>query len=418
MQNNSSSLSAHIHNYRLSAILHFGFVVVGIVNTLLGPILPTLSSKWNLNDSQAGYLFVAQAIGAMMSAAASGYLIARFGVIRVLVTGFTLMAGSLSCLSLSSWAVGLLAIFCCGVSLGLTNPTINLLVAEIHQERRAAAINLVNFAWGVGAASGPLLVAALGGDGRMSLPLLLLAGLLFITALLIALCQSVSVSTPSQTVTSATSASWRDASGAYVMLTGALIFCYVGTETATGGWLASYAQRLNTSSDTNWAITQSVFWVALLLGRAAAPLALRRLTERRLLLLCAFTSLLGSGVILSSETSSGIFIGASLTGLGMSAIFPTTIALFTEHCGALATRMTGPLFLLGSLGGAVIPWLVGQASNLYTNLRIGMAVIFSGAVLVFALQAAITKILARHNHKSTTVSRYPNYREFDIKDER
>jgi MFS transporter, FHS family, glucose/mannose:H+ symporter len=405
MQNNSSSLSAQIHNYRLSAILHFGFVVVGIVNTLLGPILPTLSSKWRLNDAQAGYLFVAQATGAMLSAAASGYLIARFGVIRVLVTGFTLMAASLICLSLSNWAAGLLAIFCCGVSLGLTNPTINLLVAEIHQERRAAAINLVNFAWGVGAATGPLLVAALGSDGRMGLPLLLLAALLFVTALLIALCQSVSVSTPSQADTPATHASWREASGVYVVLTGALIFCYVGTETATGGWLASYAQRLNTHSGTNWAITQSIFWAALLLGRATAPLALRHLTERRLLLLCAFTSLLGSGLILSSETSAGIFIGASLTGLGMSAIFPTTIALFTEHCGALATKMTGPLFLLGSLGGAAIPWLVGQASALYANLRIGMAVIFSGAVLVFALQAAITKILAQHNRQKTTASR-------------
>ena len=34
------------------------------------------------------------------------------------------------------------------------------------------------------------------------------------------------------------------------MLTGALIFCYVGTETATGGWLASYAQRLDSHVET------------------------------------------------------------------------------------------------------------------------------------------------------------------------
>jgi FHS family glucose/mannose:H+ symporter-like MFS transporter len=405
MQNNSLALSAQTHNHRLSIIIHAGFVLVGIVNTLLGPILPALSSKWSMNDAHAGYLFAAMAIGAMLGAAVSGWLIGKLGVIRLLVTGFTLMAASLVCLSLSNWTIGLFAIFCCGGSLGLTNPTINLLVAEIHKERRAAAINLVNLAWGVGAATGPLLIAGLGGDNKTSLPLWLLAALLLVIAVLIALCQSVSVSTPvSREGQAKKLASWRDWSKTYVLLTGALIFCYVGTETATGGWLASYAKRLNTNSNSYWAITQSIFWAGLLLGRALAPLALNRLTERRLLLLCAFISLLGAGFILSSDTSTYIFIGASLTGVGMSAIFPTTIALFTEYCGASANRMTGILFLLGSLGGAIIPWLVGQASNLYANLRIGMAVIFSGAVLVFVLQIAITKILARQNQKNDSVA--------------
>lgn len=394
MQSNSPSRQTQTHNYRLSIIIHAGFVIVGIVNTLLGPILPALSSKWSLNDSQAGYLFAALAVGAMLGAALSGWLMDRFGVIRLLVTAFALMAASLLCLSLSNWTIGLLAIFFCGASLGLTNPTINLLVAEIHQERRAAAINLVNLAWGVGAASGPLLIAGLGGDGNTGLPLRIIAALLLLTALLIALCQSVSVSGRTEAEPAASQGDWAKA---YVLLTGALIFCYVGTETATGGWLASYAKRLNSGSDSYWAVSQSIFWAGLLLGRALASLALRRLTEQRLLLVCAFLSLLGLGFILSGDTAAYIFAGAGLAGLGMSAIFPTTIALFTEYCGASANRLTGPIFLFGSLGGALIPWLVGQASNLYSSLRIGMLVIFSGAALVLVLQIAITNLLARQS---------------------
>src|SRR4051812_40071397 len=138
MQNNSPASSAQTHNARLSIVVHVGFVLVGIVNTLLGPILPTLSLKWNMNDSQAGHLFAALAVGGMLGAAVSGWLLGRLGAIRLLVTGFTLMAASLICLSLSGWAMGLLAIFGCGISLGLTNPTINLLVGEIYNQRRAA----------------------------------------------------------------------------------------------------------------------------------------------------------------------------------------------------------------------------------------------------------------------------------------
>lgn len=393
MQNNSPARSAQI---RLSIIIHLGFVLVGIVNTLLGPILPALSAKWSMNDSQAGHLFAVLAVGGMLGAAVSGWLLGRFGAIRLLVTGFSLMAASLVCLSLSGWALGLSAIFCCGISLGLINPTTNLLIGEIHNERRAAAMNFVNFTWGVGATIGPLLIAWLGGNNQIGLPLQMLAVLLVVIVVLIALCRSISVSPEEQTQTTA---NWREWSKTYVLLTAALIFCYVGTETATGGWLASYAKRLNTQSDSYWAISQSIFWAGLLAGRALAPLALKGLTERHLLLLCAFINLLGSGFILFSGTLTYIIIGASLAGLGMSAIFPTTLALFTEYCGAAANRITGLMFLLGSLGGAIIPWLVGQASSLYTNLRVGMVVIFSGAALVFVLQIIITNILARQNRE-------------------
>ncbi|MBI3653295.1 MAG: MFS transporter [Acidobacteria bacterium] len=394
MPQQPAPLSTPKHNYRLSLLLHCSFVVVGIVNTLLGPILPTLSAQWRLTDSQAGYLFVALALGAMMSAATSGYMMARFGGIRMLVMGFTLMAASLICLSQSNWAMGVPVIFMLGASLGLINPTMNLLIAEIHYQRRAAALNLVNLAWGVGAASGPMLVVRLGRDGNLSLPLFLLAALILIFALLMTRCREVVVANPASANALAPSPSRNEWTQAYVWLTAALLFCYVGTETATGGWLSSYVQRLNPATDTHWAISQSIFWAALLLGRAIAPLALRALSERRLLLGCASISLAGVSVILVSATSTGIFIGASLAGLGMSAIFPTTLAVFTQHSGTQANKMTGALFLAGSWGAAVLPWLVGQASDYYASLRSGMAVIVGGAAGVWALQIIIHRRLA------------------------
>ena len=45
--------------------------------------------------------------------------------------------------------------------------------------------------------------------------------------------------------------------------------------------------------------------------------------------------------------------------------------------------------MLASLGGAVIPWLVGWASDFYGNLRIGLIVPLLGSLLMIALQGAI-----------------------------
>ena len=57
---------------RLALLLHCGSVLAGVVFTLLGPILPTLSARWHLDDAQAGWLFIAQFTGVMMGSALSG----------------------------------------------------------------------------------------------------------------------------------------------------------------------------------------------------------------------------------------------------------------------------------------------------------------------------------------------------------
>ena len=52
---------------RFSVLVHAGFAIVGVVNTFLGALLPTLSLQWRLNDAQAGRLFAAQFSGAMIA---------------------------------------------------------------------------------------------------------------------------------------------------------------------------------------------------------------------------------------------------------------------------------------------------------------------------------------------------------------
>jgi hypothetical protein len=54
---------------QLALLLHSGFLLVGIVHTLLGPILPILAARWRLDDAEAGSLFIAQFMGVMIGSA-------------------------------------------------------------------------------------------------------------------------------------------------------------------------------------------------------------------------------------------------------------------------------------------------------------------------------------------------------------
>jgi MFS family permease len=76
--------------------------------------------------------------------------------------------GRCRCLSRHKlWGIGLLSVFSFGFALGLTGPTVNLLVADINSERRAVALNILNLAWALGAVVGPPMLALFAIDGHL-----------------------------------------------------------------------------------------------------------------------------------------------------------------------------------------------------------------------------------------------------------
>ena len=113
-------------------------------------------------------------------------MIVRTGLLRLMVCGYGAAAGPSLRLTIASWLIGLVAAFSAGVALGLTVPAINLLVAQINPERPAAAVNILNFAWAIGAVAGPPVIAFFGRDGHLTRPLVGLAVLLSSVAFLTA----------------------------------------------------------------------------------------------------------------------------------------------------------------------------------------------------------------------------------------
>src|SRR5258708_21498094 len=143
-----------------SVVLHGGFVVAGIVTTLIGPILPMLIGRWSLTDQRAGLFFTAQFCGVMAGVASLGWLIKR-GYRRAFVCGFSLIAAGVAGLNLSSHVASLAAAAVFGGGLGQVLSATNLWVAEVAKTRRVAALSILNLMWGLGAiASSPLVMLA------------------------------------------------------------------------------------------------------------------------------------------------------------------------------------------------------------------------------------------------------------------
>ena len=133
-----------------------------------------------------------------------------------------------------------------------------------------------------------------------------------------------------------------------------------------------------------WIVTPSVFWGALLVGRALAHVVLRALAEAKLAAPGLLLASCGTLAVLLSTTFAGIRFGAAIAGLGLAPVFPIFIARLGEQFGAEAPRPGGILFALASCGGATLPWLVGAVATRFSSLSAGLAVPLASCLLMLA----------------------------------
>ena len=361
---------------------HAAFVLTGTVTTLLGPLLPVLATRWALEDASAGLLFTAQFAGSMAGVALSGSLVARLGFTRALAAGLIVMAAGVGALALAAWPHALLAVAGYGVGLGITIPATNLLVAEAAPHRRAAALNVLNLAWGMGAVAGPPIVAWFVARARVESFLFALAG-----ALIAVLLVHAGLSPPARGRRQERDRPdarpifrWR--SPAFLTYA-ALFYVYVGTENAISGWVGRFASQLDAVGVA--AATPALFWIGVLSGRAAAPLLLRRYDETRLVQGGLATAAGGVTILLMAASMWSVGGGAGLCGLGLSTVFPTTIAQLSRRFEEAGPRAAAAAFALAGLGGATVPWFVGVVSTAAGSLRTGLLVPLAGCLVMMAL---------------------------------
>lgn len=363
---------------------HAAFLPVGLVTVLLGPMLPILCEHWSLSDTQAGYLFTAQFLGATLGVSFSGRVIRHWGYRTAMIIGLTTIALGVGALPLLSLRGGLFAIACYGAAIGLMGPTCNLLVAEINARQRAAALNMLNFSWSVGAVSCPFLVAAAARVQHPSFLLYTIAAVALLVSMAILAFVPSCVDECGRIVGREAGSRRILWSRPGVLVLCALFFLYVGTENSIGGWLASFAKR-GASAANLPIVTSSFFYLALLAGRMVAPVILWRTREVTLARIGLVVSVGGTVGLVSAHSLPGIIAGASVAGLGLSVVFPITIAMMSRSFGSDSPR-AGPVFFnMANFGGATLPLMVGYTSERFGNLSVGLVVALAATATMLAL---------------------------------
>jgi FHS family glucose/mannose:H+ symporter-like MFS transporter len=408
----SSNRSSSSSNRKLILAGQIAFLPTGILQTLLGPMLPILIARWALNDTQAGNLFLVQFLASLAGVQLSGLLLTRWGYRPAFLWGLLLMACGVSTLLLGSSALGMAAVAAYGLGLGLVVPSDNLLIAEIGSgsssdsgaaseaasqassegSSRASAVSLLNFFWGVGAVFCSLMVAWTA--AHKLLPLFLGSVALFLLLLAFAMrnlpfpaaatSSAKSAATPEG---SSSSSSWRElVKSPAIWIFAAIFFLYPGAETAVGGWIGSYVSRLGPRGASMASIAPlmpAFFWTALTVGRALGTVFLRHFSERSVLRAGYGAGAAGIGLMLWAPTLAGVIGGALITGLSFATLYPITVARLSQRFGVAARSIGAVMFSLAAVGPAVIPWMVGVISHSTGSLRAGLLLPLGATVILF-----------------------------------
>ncbi len=371
-----------------SAPLYGGFFLVGIVAVMLGPLIPGLEEEWGGGHSAAASLFLAQ-----FAASSAGAVVSSFRPRLSLILGYALISAGLLSLAgglswgdggFFGWPLARIAMVLVGLGLGLTITATNLTVSHRNPRRRGASLAVVNLVWGIGAAGCPLLFAAL--LGRYSAAL----ALWFFSALAALACVALWVTLENHPLGKPREEPSAEPAGPHLqnlaplLMLAAMLFLYVGSENAVGGWVVALSDQLGQERAAVSMLIHSGFWGAILGGRATAAVMLRRVGEPAVYKASLALACVGTLTILLADSRTGIAVGTVLAGFGCAPLFPLTVSILTAQTAATGSRNTGWVFACGGVGGAVLPWLTGQVGGA-SDLSSGFVVPLAGLVLLAVL---------------------------------
>lgn len=365
------------------------FLLSGIATVLIGQVLPILSGHFALTDLQAGYFFPAQFSGSVIGTLVTTWFGRRNRFVLAAVIGCSAMAAGLLIMNADILTVCLLGFMLNGFGIGLTLPSVNMLILEMNPARSASALSVLNFCWGVGAIiCKPFVDLTTFGSNILPMTLILAAPFLAASILIGFLPSELppaKLDDPPEPQP-ALLPIWTMPLAWMIAL---FNFIHVGFESGMGGWLTTYADRLHGEPVVQLLSPTFLYFLFFVAGRGVAPVIFRFLREEQVLLLDLGIMLAGMLIILSAGSVLWLGIGAAVAGFGTSSVFPTNLSRFTRTFGPTSRRRATPFFICGTLGAASITWLIGFVSERSGTLKAGMFAILACVAALIILQLVL-----------------------------
>ncbi|MFN2560188.1 MAG: sugar MFS transporter [Jatrophihabitans sp.] len=339
----------------------------GVLNAMLGPILPYLRQTEGISYVVAALHQAAFAVGGMTA----GVLASRSSAPRrpTIALGLT-AAGAAGVLLTYGHFLPVTLGAAMLVSAFGTTALIRVwaLLADLHHVHRAMAMSEGEVAVSLAGIATPAVVAACAAAavGWRFSSVIAFAGV--IAAVVAVLATQIPEARPASDRTDAADGQ------AAPRRTLATIFALVGLEFTLSFWAATYLHD-DVGVARGTAVTMvSVLYAANLVGRVAASRLARLLSVRGELRLFLLIAALGLPVLLIASSVAIAAVGLTITGIGIGGTFPLASAVHVAASNRTADQALGQILTIAGVGQIIGPLAAGALAQA-GGLRLGLLVL-------------------------------------------
>lgn len=365
-------------------------LVFGSVMALLGALLPDLAPRLGFGLADSGRLFLAMNAAMLVASLAAGAAIDYAGFRLPMALGPLLVAAAMALVATAQVYGHLIpAMMLLGLGGGALNAASNTLTADLHAEerRKNAALNLLGVFFGLGALLIPLLVGALVNTAGVA-PLLLGASAVCLS--LAAVCALLAYPRPKAGRGPALHGFRGLLAHPLVLVLGFLLILQSGNEFLLGGFISTFLVSAAGLPVSTASFGLTGFWAAILAARLLWGRLLLAVDGRRLICLCAAVSA-AAGILLAAAPSPKVALAAvPLLGFSLAGIFPTALGLAGARFADQSGSVIGLLLAMALVGGMTVPWLAGQAGEVW-GVRATMAFAPAGFLVILILAMVLRR---------------------------
>lgn len=369
------------------------FVVLGLIVSTPGVILPRLENHYQLDDAKASLIFLVAPLGYLVGAWLNDRIHRRLGqrgiaaIAPVFQAVFAVLAATVHDPRKGGFAVFLVATAVGNVGNGLIDGSWCAWAGGLGGERTNTVQGLLHGSFSIGAGLGPFLAETMFSLGKTPwwMWYYVLLGAVFLQA--VALCLAFrfqdadryqadlersraggvyggEARRPTAPMHSRTmfryAATWVCA--AYFLV-------YVGTESAISGWVITFMLRVRHASPYLASFSSSGFWVGMAAGRLVLGLVTDKLGVRRATAAYLTVAILSQALLATIDVAAVSIALVAVVGFFLGPLFPSGVVL-------LAQLLPRPLLVgavsfvatVGQIGAAVSPFVLGslaQALGIY-----------------------------------------------------
>jgi fucose permease len=382
----------------LPPLAGLAFISLGLPDGLLGVAWPSIRAFFGLELDRLGALLILTTVGYVTSSFSSGRLLQRMNLGAVLAASCALTgAGLFGYANAASWSMMLSLGIVLGLGAGAIDAALNT-YAAIHLGPRA--LNWLHACYGVGAATGPMIMTAVmqrGSPWQRGYVIVAAAQLALAGAFVITADWWPKTGGPAQGADAVAAApmpaTLREGAAWLGIVT---FFLYTGVEASIGAWTFTLLTEGRGVPPESAGFVASLFWGSLTAGRVLAGTAGHAVKVPTLIRIAVCAVALGTAVVWMRGNLLLTAAGVALAGCACGPIFPLLVAMTPARVGTIhAANAVGFQIAAAAVGLSVLPGAIGLAATTWGIEAIGRLCVLFSLVLAGLCEASVRMSASR-----------------------